>query len=313
MRRVWVTGASGFVGSNIAYVLAARHGVEVIAPTHADVDLTDGALVARSAAATRPDAIVHAAILNDFLELTARRRDAWEAFVGATRNVVDAANAADVPVVLISTDWVFDGTSPPAPAAEDEPPNPINMYGFLKAASELVVSQRARRGVIARVAGVQGVHRARVGGGRVARVQDAGFGYLVASMVEALRAGRPFTVWDGPGLNALATPTLATDAGELIWRALEREVTGVLHCVGGEHADRVALARRAVKAYDLDPDLLLTGPPPDGAIPPGIAIPRDTRLDATRTAALLDADLPDLDMTLARLGAELDTAWSTTA
>src|SRR4051812_22207125 len=266
MNRVWVTGASGFVGSNIAYVLSQRHGVEVIAPTHEDVALTDGALVARTTAATRPDAIVHAAILNDFLELTARRRMAWDAFVGATRNVVDAANAADIPVVLISSDWVFDGTQ--GPAGEDEPPNPINTYGFLKAASELVVSERARHGVIARVAGVQGVHRARPA---TARVQDAGFGYLVASLVEALRARRPFTVWDGPGLNAVATPTLATDAAELIWLALQRSVRGVLHCVGGEHADRVALARRVVDAYHLDGELLHIGPPPAGAIPPGVA------------------------------------------
>ena len=37
----------------------------------------------------------------------------------------------------------------------------INPYGFLKAASELVVQERARRGTVARVAGVQGVHWAR--------------------------------------------------------------------------------------------------------------------------------------------------------
>jgi dTDP-4-dehydrorhamnose reductase len=311
--RVYVTGAGGFVGSNVAHVRAERQGVEVIAPGHDDVDLTDPALVARSVAATRPDAIVHAAILNDFLGLTARRHAAWDAYVGATRHVVDAANAAGARVVLVSTDWVFDGTQ--GPAAEDEPPNPINAYGFLKAASELVVTQRAERGLVARIAGVQGVHRARVGPGRPPRAQDAGFGYLVASLVEALRAGRPFTVWDGPGLNAVATPTLATDAAELIWRALagDRDVGPVLHCVGGEHADRVALARRAVKVYNLDPELLRTAPPPPGATPAGVAIPYDTRLDAARTAALLDADLPDLDTTLARLGAELDTAWSTTA
>jgi dTDP-4-dehydrorhamnose reductase len=51
-------------------------------------------------------------------------------------------------------------------------------------------------------------------------------------------------------------PTLATDAAELVWRALEREVTGILHCCGGEHSDRVGLARRAIAAFGLDPELL---------------------------------------------------------
>jgi dTDP-4-dehydrorhamnose reductase len=303
--RVLLTGASGFVGSNVAHVLRERHGAEVVAPGHADVDLTDAALVRRCVAATRPDAVIHAAILNDPGALTQRRRAAWASYVGATRHLVDAANAAGAHMVLVSTDWVFDGTQ--GPASEDEPPNPINAYGFLKAASELVVTERAERGTVARIAGVQGAHRARPS---APREQDAGFGYLVASLVEALRAKRPFTVWDGPGLNALATPTLATDAAELIWRALERGTTGILHCVGGEHADRVTLARRAVQAFELDGDLLGTGPPPTGVLP-AQPVPYDTRLDATATAAALDTELPDLDTTLARLRVELDTAWST--
>ena len=153
--------------------------------------------------------------------------------------MADAANATGAHVVLLSTDWVFDGTQ--GPAREDAPPNPVNQYGFLKAASELVLLERAERGTVARVAGVQGIHRARP---RAPRGQDHGFGYLVASLVEALRADRPFTVWESPAINTLATPTLATGAAELILLALEREVTGVLHCCGGEHVDRVGLARR---------------------------------------------------------------------
>jgi dTDP-4-dehydrorhamnose reductase len=299
--RLWVTGASGFVGSNLVAVFAERHGAEVVAPRHAEVDVADAAAVRDAVAAAQPDAIVHAAIWNAFADLERDRPRAWAAYVGATRNVVDAANAGGIPVVLISTDWVFDGTQ--GPAAEDAPPNPVNAYGFLKAASELVVTERADRGIVARIAAVQGVHRARPS---APRAQDAGFGYFVAALVDTLRAGRRFTVWDGPGLNARATPTLATDAGELIWRALERDVTGALHCCGGEHADRVGLARRAVAAFGLDPDLLDVGAPPPGALP--ARVPRDTRLDATATAALLGVELPDLDTQLARLRDELDVA-----
>ena len=187
---------------------------------------------------------------------------------------MDAAESAHV--VLVSTDWVFDGTQ--GPATESEPPNPVNAYGFLKAASELAIHGR---GTVARIAGVQGVHWARP---QAPRRQDAGFGYLVASLVDDLRAGRPFTVWDGPAVNELATPTLASDAAELMWRAIEREATGILHCCGGESLHRVELARRALAAFDLDPELLRTGPPDDAAFAGG-AVPRDTRLDATATAA----------------------------
>jgi dTDP-4-dehydrorhamnose reductase len=300
--RIFVTGASGFVGSNLVHVFRDRHGADVVAPGHEHVDLTDAALVKRAVAASRPDAIVHAAIWNAPAALERDRARAWAGYVGATRNVTDAANAAGIPVVLVSTDWVFDGTQ--GPAAEDEPPNPVNAYGFLKAASELVVTERAEHGIVARIAAVQGVHRARAS---APRAQDAGFGYFVAALVDTLRAGERFTVWDGDGLNALATPTLATDAGELIWRALERGVTGTLHCCGGEHADRLGLARRAVRAFGLDPDLLAVGPPPAAALPQG-RVPRDTRLDASATAARLGVTLPGLDTQLARLRAELDAS-----
>ncbi|MGZ4226114.1 MAG: SDR family oxidoreductase [Solirubrobacteraceae bacterium] len=300
--KIYVTGASGFVGSNLVHVFAQRHDAEVIAPGHDQVDLTDAAVVSRSVCATRPDAIVHAAIWNEPERLLSDRRRAWSAYVEATRHVVDAANAVGAHVVLISTDWVFDGTQ--GPADEHEPPNPINPYGFLKASSELVVTQRADRGTVARIAGVQGVHRTRP---RSPRAQDAGFGYLVASLVDALLAGEPFTVWDGPGINQLATPVLATDAAELVWRALERKVTGVLHCCGSRHTDRVALARAAVEAFELEPELLCVGPVPEGAI--GSApIPRDTRLDGRTTATRLEVELPDLDGMLERLWHDLQNA-----
>jgi dTDP-4-dehydrorhamnose reductase len=298
--RIYLTGASGFVGSNLARVFEAR-GAELVRPSHADVDLTARDLVRRSVAATSPDTIVHTAIWNAFAELTRDRRRAWDSYVGATRNVVDAANAAGARVVLISTDWVFDGTQ--GPADEDEPPNPINPYGFLKAASELVVTERAQRGTVARIAGVQGIHWERP---EAPRAQDAGFGYFVASLVDALRAGQRFTVWDDPRLNTRATPTLASDAAELIWRAIERDADGILHCCGGEHADRIGLARRAVEVFELDEELLDVGPPDAGAVPPGGA-PFDTRLDAAATARLLDTELPDLTTMLGRLRAQMET------
>jgi dTDP-4-dehydrorhamnose reductase len=292
--RILVTGGSGFVGSNLVHVFT-RHGHEVVAPTHRELDLTDAAATAHAVEQAAPDAIVHGAIWNGFGDLLSDRRRAWDSFVGATRNVAAAAGSAHV--VLVSTDWVFDGTQ--GPATEHDPPNPVNVYGFLKAASELIV---AGKGTVARIAGVQGVHRARPA---TPREQDAGFGYLVASVADALRAGRRFTVWSDPRLNTVATPTLATDAGELILRAIERRLTGTLHCVGGEHIDRVSLARRAVAAFGLDAKLLDVGAPPADA-----EGPYDTSLDAKYTAEALGVELRGIDSLLTELRSQLEEAWS---
>jgi dTDP-4-dehydrorhamnose reductase len=157
---------------------------------------------------------------------------------------------------------------------------------------------------------VQGVHGARRGGLRFPRTQDTGFGYLAASVVAALaRGGERFIVWDGPGLNRLATPVLAGDAAELMVRALDLEVTGTLHCVGGEHVDRVTLARRTAEAFGFDPERVAVGAP-DRAVVGTQPIPVDTRLDATATATRLGVELPDLGATLARLREQFDAiAW----
>jgi dTDP-4-dehydrorhamnose reductase len=267
--RAWISGGSGFVGRQLVEVFD-----DVLAPSHAEVDVTDAEAVRRSVDAFEPDVLVHAAILNDFGRL---EREGWAAYVGATRNVVAAANGAHV--ILVSTDWVFDGTGV---SDEATPPNPINLYGMLKAASEQVVD------TVARISAVQGASAA-------PRDQDAGFGYFVAALVRALRAGDRFTVWEG--VNTLATPTLASDAAQLIRRIAEGGHRGVFHCCGGESVSRRELALRTVEAFGLDGDLLSFGPAPEQPFP----VPYDTRLDATATAAALGVELPDLDTQLARL------------
>jgi dTDP-4-dehydrorhamnose reductase len=269
--RAWISGGSGFVGRHLVDAFD-----DVLAPSHAEVDMTDAESVRRSVGAFEPDVLVHAAILNDFGRL---EREGWAAYVGATRNVVDAADGAHV--ILVSTDWVFDGTGI---ATEATPPNPINLYGMLKAASEQVV------GTVARISAVQGAF-----GGP--RSQDAGFGYFVASIVRALRAGERFTVWEGANINSIATPTLASDAAGLIARIAAGRHTGVFHCCGGESVDRRTLALRTVEAFGLDGDLLAFAPPPEPAFP----VPYDTRLDATATAAALGVQLPGVDDQLRRL------------
>jgi dTDP-4-dehydrorhamnose reductase len=303
--RVYLTGASGFVGSNVARVFEA-HGAELATPRHSEVDVTDSVAVRGSVEAFRPDAIVHCAILNDFAALYADRRAGWDAYVGATRNLVDAANDVGARTVLVSTDWVFDGTQ--GGATERTPPNPINLYGFLKAASELVVTERAQRGSVARIAAVQGWPS-----GALPREQDAGFGYFVSALVERLRAGERFGVWESDDINMVATPTLASDAAELMWRIAERDLDGIFHCCGGEAVDRRTLAMRAAQVFELDPTLLDLGVrPPEGALPTAggrpAAIPHNTSLDASSTAATLEVQLPGVTEMLHRMCEELTPA-----
>ncbi len=290
MARVAVTGATGFVGGTVAAVLAGK-GHEVVCLVRRDpgagfpwptrlTDTSDTDSVAASLEGC--EAVVHLAIMNDFHGMYADRRAAYDGYVGLTRRVVDAANLTGTRVGYVSTDWVFDGTG--HLVAEDEPPNPVNLYGFLKAASELVVLERAHAGFVARVGGVQGLHQTRQEG---PRTQDVGFGYFVLALADALREGRRFTVWEDPAINSVATPIVSPEIGALLGRAVDRGVDGVLHFAGGTAVTRRELAMATCEVFELDPGLVDFGPPPDEARLPA-PVPVDTSMSADATMARLD-------------------------
>ncbi len=289
MARVAVTGATGFVGGTVAAVLADQgHDVVCLVRREPGESFPWPATVvdsgARDSLATGLDgcdAVLHLAIMNDFLGMYADRRAAYDGYVGLTRRVVDAANLAGCRVGYVSTDWVFDGTGHLVP--EDEPPNPVNLYGFLKAASELVVLERASAGFVARVGGVQGLHQTRLEG---PRSQDVGFGYFALALADTVGDGRRFTVWEDPHINAVATPIAASEIGALLGRAVDRGVDGVLHLAGGTAVTRRQLAETTCEVFELDPALVDFGPPPDEARLPA-PVPYDTSLSGETTMTRL--------------------------
>ncbi len=307
--RVWMTGGTGFVGSNIVRT-AIRSGHDVTTTVHSfqpvgahnysvsQVDMADESQVLASIDAAQPDVLIHCAVLNDLAVLYADRRRGWDTYVSSTRVIATAAKHRAIPMVLVSTDWVFDGTQ--AGADEDTPPNPVNIYGFLKVASELVALEHGA--AVARVSGVNGMHYARP---NTPRLQDPGFGYFVASMVDSLRAGTPFTVWTDPEINMIATPSLASDCADRILQIGAEQATGVFHCCGADPIGRLELALAACRVFGLDESLLRTGPPVwgDG---PRYRVPHDSSIIATRTERILRRPALTLDQLLGRFRNEYD-------
>lgn len=290
--RAYITGATGFVGSNIAAEFQAVPDTVVHCPvrsSHPDpslstesLDVLDAAALQASVRRFRPDVIVHSMILNDHELMYADRDLAWRSYVGTTEALSDVANEVGATLILVSTDWVFDGTQ--GPAAEDTPPNPINLYGVLKMASELVLHERCERGAVARVSGVQGHHRARP---TTPRSQDLGYGYLAASIVDALSTGNTFTVWEAPDINNIATLSLASECGRIMHAIAQlSDPVGTFHCCGSEPTSRRDLALTTCDVFGLDPALLRFGPPVEGTMMRH-AVPYDTSLSTAQTVARL--------------------------
>jgi dTDP-4-dehydrorhamnose reductase len=149
-----------------------------------------------------------------------------------------------------------------------------------------------------------GTHRARPA---LPRGQDAGFGYFVASIADALERGEAFTVWESDAINVRATPSLASHSSCLVLDLCERRLTGIFHCVGREATTRMELARATAEAFELDASLLRSESPPQEALAPE-PIPRDTSLVAERTAAALEVELPSVRALLALFREEREEA-----
>lgn len=309
MARVAVTGATGFVGGTVAGVLADQ-GHDVICLVRRDPgedfpwpwELTDtGSVADLERVLDHVDAVAHLAILNDFALMYADRRAGWDGYVGMTERIVDAANVTGSQVALISTDWVFDGVGHLYP--EDFPPNPVNYYGVLKVASELAVLNRADRGFVARVGGVQGLHQTQKHG---PRTQDVGFGYFVLSLVDALSQGERYTVWEDPHINNVATPIVSPEIGALLGRGIDRGVDGILHFAGATAVTRRELAMAACEVFDLDPGMVDFGPVPDDARLPA-PVPFDTSMDGAETMARLGTVSHSVEAQLRALREEVET------
>lgn len=141
MTRLLVTGATGMLGTDLVATASAR-GIEVVGcsrTTEPACDLTDASAVRRVVERSMPDAIVHAAA---WTAVDACEGDPARAFAvngDGTRHLAEAAGAHGVHLVVVSTDYVFDGTKA-SPYTETDAPNPRSVYGRSKLAGEQAVA-----------------------------------------------------------------------------------------------------------------------------------------------------------------------------
>lgn len=131
---VLVTGGAGQLGRSVVRRGAAR-GLSIAALAHRELDVCDEAAVERQLEAVAPTLVIHAA---SYTRVDDAERDAERAFAvnaEGARLVAGACARHRVPLLHLSTDYVFrgDGTRP---YLEDAPVGPLNVYGETKVASE---------------------------------------------------------------------------------------------------------------------------------------------------------------------------------
>lgn len=229
--RLLLTGGSGQIGRAF---LGLGHGHQLVAPGHAELPVEDAAACERMVAKVRPEWIIHPAAMTDVdgCERDALRAHAINA-VGA-ENLALAAKRHGARMLLVSTDYVFDGTK--GNYREDDAPSPINEYGRSKLQGERLVLAALPEAIIARTAVVFSPSK----------------NNFVLWVRRTLQAGTPVKV----ARDQWVTPTAAVDAAAQMLALVEADESGTWHTAGAQRLSRAEMAQRIAKRYGLDSSLI---------------------------------------------------------
>ena len=283
--RVLVFGRTGQVAREIA--LRAR-GVEIEAHGRDTADFREPDACAALVAATGADAVIVAAAYTAVDR--AEEEEALATIVNAETPgaIARAAAARRIPLVHVSTDYVFDGEGD-APFAVNAPTGPLGAYGRSKLAGEAAVRAAGGDHAIVRTSWVVSAH---------------GTNFVRTMLRLGAERDRLRVVDDQVG-----GPTPAADIADHCLRmaarlGLEPALSGTYHLSGGPDVSWAGFARAIFERAGID---CAVEPIPSEAYPTPARRPRNSRLDNAGTEAAFGLPRPDwragLDEILATLGA----------
>jgi dTDP-4-dehydrorhamnose reductase len=216
--KLLIAGAGGMLGSDVLRA-GERAGHELVGLTRADLDVRDARAVERALARAGADALVNCAAWTDVDGAERDREGAFAVNAAGAGNLARAAAARGMPLVHVSTDYVFDGTPPrngagrPRPYVESDPTGPISAYGASKRAGEHEVLGASPQHTVVRSAWLFGVD------GR----------NFVATMLTLAQQHEAVQVVT----DQIGCPTWTGHLAPALLGVLERGVSGLVHLAGG--------------------------------------------------------------------------------
>jgi dTDP-4-dehydrorhamnose reductase len=225
--RLLVTGGAGMLGSDVRRA-GERKGWEIVALGHGDLDITDAPSVAEAFARVRPQAAVNCAAWTDVDGAEKRREEAWTLNGTGAGNVARAAAEEGVPLVHISTDYVFSGIAPldaagaPRAYVESDLVGPRTAYGETKLVGEGQVLAASRAHAVVRTAWLFGVD-----GGNFAATM-----LRLAREGAAAGEGEPSVRVVG---DQVGCPTWTGHLAPALIGLIDRGVSGLVHLAGSGH------------------------------------------------------------------------------
>ena len=208
--KVLVTGVKGQLGYDVVNELTSR-GHEAVGVDIEEMDITDPDNVQYVIPSCHPDAVIHCAAWTavDAAEDEANRELVKRVNSDGTKTIAGICRDLDIPLMYISTDYVFDGkgTTPWEPDQKDYAP--LNIYGQTKLAGELAINELLDKFFIVRIAWVFGVH----GNNFIKTMLNAGATHDTLTVVN----------------DQIGTPTYTYDLARLLVDMIETKKYGYYH------------------------------------------------------------------------------------
>lgn len=231
---ILVLGRWGLLGSAMATLLE-RLGRPHRLVSPAELDLGRPETVATAVNALAPDAVVNAAAFTDVnkAELPEHRSEVFRVNRDGPGALAQACSARGIPLVHVSTDYVFDG-SKTEPYVEDDPVGPLQVYGESKLEGERRVFDAFPDALVVRTSTLYGSGR-------------PGRPHYVDAIASQARQRNRLEVVESP----VSSPTYAPDLAEAILALFDAAATGVVHAVNDGACSRLELSRAIVESMGL--------------------------------------------------------------
>jgi dTDP-4-dehydrorhamnose reductase len=292
MRRLLITGISGFLGWNLSQIAKGQwqvfgtylsHPVEIEGVKTFKLDLRDFRGLRKVFKEIMPDAVIHTAGITNLNYCQTHRMETQRINVDASINIACLCADHGIPCVFTSTDCVFDGLNPPY--KEDDPVCPVNHYGEQKVMAEKGMLRYYPDVTICRMPLMFGVP------GPVASS-------FIQPMIRAMREGRELRLFT----DEFRTPVSGETAARGLLLAIEK-VRGIIHLGGIERISRYDFGVLLCHTLGIRDARLIACKQRD--LPMPAPRPPDISLDSSKAFSLGYNPLPlseELKRTIERLG-----------
>ncbi len=150
--KILITGCNGQLGTALQND-NEQNNYDIIAATRSTMDITDMVSISDAISHFTPDIIINTAAYTAVDKAESAEVECMRINHIGTQNIAIACQENKIPLIHISTDYIFAG-SKQKPIAEDDIANPINIYGKSKWLGEEAIRKHAEQYIILRVSGV---------------------------------------------------------------------------------------------------------------------------------------------------------------